>query len=167
MVLSVWTKTQSKSVYGQARVGGWTLGPFSKFSLPALVRPTQTYIYRSIKKSFLDYFSKGMWHWTKHSWFSLSSTTKPDISHRKCTGQTCFPVSRDFHTHADYAALHYLFKEGEANEKKLNMETEISHKKQKLPSKFIEPTCNRKQSHYQWNLKQLPIFFENRDWDFG
>ena len=55
-----------------------------------------------------------------------------------------FQVSRDFRTHTDAAALHYLFQEDEAKKKKQNPETEISHEEQKLATKFTGPTWYRK-----------------------
>lgn len=141
MVLSVWRKTQSTSAYDQVRAGRWTLGPFSKFSLPVLVSPTQTCIYTAIKKNpFLEYFSKGKWHWTKHCWFSPPSTANLIFLTENVPDRLAFQSA------AGYVALHYLFKEEKANKKKLNMETEISRKEQKLASKFIGPTYMQKKT---------------------
>lgn len=101
----------------------------------------------------------------------ISLYCKLDISHRKYTCRLVFQVSRDFQTHANSAALHYLFKEGEANERKLNPETEISHteKKPTLNSqKFTENKAitNEIENNCQYFVKIEPEILVNCDFLF-
>lgn len=86
-----------------------------------------------------------------------------------------FQVSRDFQTHANSAALHYLFKEGETNEKKLNPETEISHTEKKPTLEFTEiyrkatenkAITNEIESNCQYSVKIEPEILVNCDFLF-
>lgn len=141
-------KPRVNQLLGGSEQAGWLLGHCLKSCPLASVTPTQACIYGSIKKILSWIFQQGMWHWIKPCWFSLPSTANFIFLTENIPDRLAFQVSRDFHTHANSAVLHYLFKEGEANEKKLNSETEIYRKEPKLASKFIGSTCNRKQSHY-------------------
>lgn len=113
-------RKQNKPIFSHVSAGRLKQGPFSKSCLPAPFVPTQASYTKALKKkkSFLEYFSQGMWYWTKPWWLSLPCTANLIFLMENIPDRLLFQVSRDFKIHANSDALHYLFKIDKVNEKK-------------------------------------------------
>ena len=120
------------------------------------VTPTQTRICTNIKKKIISWiFQPEECDTGQNLVILIPSTANLIFLTENIPDRLAFQVSRDFRTHTDATALHYLFQEDEAKKKKQNPETEISHEEQKLATKFTGPTWYRKKKK-----KKKPITAE-------
>ena len=109
-----------------------------------------------------------MWHWTKPCWFSLPSTANLKFLTENVPDRLAFQSTEtSILTQTMLPCIIYL-REGEANEKKLNTETEISRKEQKvaLGSQDLRVTesktvTNKTWSNVQYCVKSEPEMLVN------